>query len=156
MRGLLLVRGSLSGTVHLYRGRGKHRRTAHLRGGALRQRLQHRLFALHLLRLLRGGLPDRCHHAWAWVRVGHVEHQRTDLSKRKTSGKRSLRYLVRFLCTFLRAFSRGGAGSVMRMGSIIFRSVFSSTSLRSRAISVTVRPVLILSFAISAAAAYPI
>ena len=34
---------------------------------ALRQGLQHRLQPLHLLRLLRRGMSDRCNHAWSWV-----------------------------------------------------------------------------------------
>src|ERR1700736_3328226 len=100
-------------------------------------------------------MPDRCHHAWTWIRAGHVEHQCADLPQRKASGKESFGYLVRFRAALSRTFSSGAAGSVMRLGSNISRIVFSSISFRSRAISVTVRPVLILSFAISAAAAYP-
>jgi len=38
-------------------------RTAFPRG-ALRQRLQHRLFAMHFLRVLRGSVSDGCDHAW--------------------------------------------------------------------------------------------
>ena len=34
---------------------------------ALRQGLQHRLQPMYFLRLLRGGLPDRCDHAWARI-----------------------------------------------------------------------------------------
>ena len=38
---------------------------------ALRQGVQHRLQPLHLLRLLRGGLPDRRHHARPRLRACH-------------------------------------------------------------------------------------
>ncbi len=51
--------------------------------GALRQGLQHRLQPLHLLRLLRGGLPHRRHHARARLRAGHAErHQPGDAQGR--------------------------------------------------------------------------
>ena len=43
---------------------------------ALRQGLQHRLQPLHLLRLLRRGVSDRCHHPWPRLRTRHAErHQ---------------------------------------------------------------------------------
>ncbi len=61
-----------------------------------------------------------------------------------------------FFLALSRAALMGASGSVMRMGSRISFISLSSRSLRSRAISVTVRPVLTLSLAISAAARYPI
>ena len=38
---------------------------------ALCQGLQHRLQPLHFLRILRGGLSDRCDHARTRIRAGH-------------------------------------------------------------------------------------
>jgi formate hydrogenlyase subunit 6/NADH:ubiquinone oxidoreductase subunit I len=39
----------------------------YIQRGALRQGLQHRLQPLHLLRLLRGGLPDGRDYSWSWI-----------------------------------------------------------------------------------------
>ena len=41
--------------------------TAHQRRRTLRQGLQHRLQSLHLLRILRGGVPHRRDHARSWL-----------------------------------------------------------------------------------------
>src|SRR6266702_1124576 len=49
------------------------------------ERLQHRLFALHFLWLLRRGLPDGRHHAWTWIRTRHFQYQRPDLPQREAS-----------------------------------------------------------------------
>ena len=79
VRRLLPLRGGLPRALHLYRSRRKHRSPANLRRRALRLRLQHRLLALHLLRLLRRGLPHRRHHPRPRLRASHLRHQLPDL-----------------------------------------------------------------------------
>src|SRR5579862_9019685 len=61
------VCGGVSGAMHLYRGGGECRGEPDFGGGPVREGLQHRLFPVHFLRVLRGIVPDGCDHAWAWV-----------------------------------------------------------------------------------------
>ena len=53
---------------------------------ALRPRLQHRLQPLHLLRILRGGLPYRCDYAWPRLRGGKLQHLHADQTQRGHAG----------------------------------------------------------------------
>ena len=78
LRGLLPVRGRLPGGLHRPAGdRGRAR-------PALPGVLPHQLLALHLLRLLRGGLPDLRHPAHAGLRDGRVPARRTWSTRRRT------------------------------------------------------------------------
>ena len=53
---------------------------------ALRQGLQHRLQPLHLLRLLRGGLPHRRHHARPRLRGRQLQHVHAGQAQRGHAG----------------------------------------------------------------------
>ena len=76
--------------LHLHRGGGEHRHGAHLRRRALRQGLQHRLQPLHLLRLLRGGLPHRRHHPRPRFRGGQLQHLHAGQAQRGHARARCL------------------------------------------------------------------
>ena len=82
MRRLLSLRRRLSCKLHLHRSCRKYRRQSYFCGRALCQGLQHRLLALHFLRLLRRGLPHRRHHPRPQHRASPLRHQRPDLSQR--------------------------------------------------------------------------
>ncbi|CAA9475495.1 MAG: NADH-ubiquinone oxidoreductase chain I, partial [uncultured Solirubrobacteraceae bacterium] len=69
VRGLLAVRGRLPGRLHPRRGRREHARQPRLGRRALRRRLRDQHVALHLLRLLRGGVPVRRDHHGARLRA---------------------------------------------------------------------------------------
>ncbi|CAA9490504.1 MAG: NADH-ubiquinone oxidoreductase chain I, partial [uncultured Solirubrobacteraceae bacterium] len=69
VRGLLAVRGGLSRRLHPRRGGREHAGEPGVRGRALRGGLRDQPLALHLLRLLRGGLPVRRHHPRPRLRV---------------------------------------------------------------------------------------
>ena len=78
LRGLLPLRRRLPGGLHRAPGdRGRAR-------PALPGVLPHQLLALHLLRLLRGGLPDLRHPAHARLRDERVQRARTWSTRRRT------------------------------------------------------------------------
>jgi hypothetical protein len=80
---LLPLRSCVPRKLHLHRGRRKHGSQSHLRRRTLRQGLQYRLLALHFLRLLRGRLSHRRHHARPQHRARSLRHQRSHLPQRK-------------------------------------------------------------------------
>src|ERR1700723_1528319 len=88
MRWMLPVRRGVSGKLHLHRSRRKHRRQPHLRWRTLRESLQHRLFAVYLLRILCRSLPHRRNYARPRLRASPVQHKLADLQKRETTRKR--------------------------------------------------------------------
>ncbi len=83
LRGLLPVRGGLPGGLHRAAGdRGRAR-------PALSGVLPHQLLALHLLRLLRGGLPDLRDPAHAGLRDGRVRAPESGLREGGPADRRT-------------------------------------------------------------------
>ncbi len=70
VRRLLAVRRRLPGRLHPRGGRREHARRALLGRRAVRPHLRDQHEPLHLLRLLRAGLPVRCDHARPRLRAG--------------------------------------------------------------------------------------
>ena len=79
VRGLLALRRGLPGQVHPGRGGREHAREPGLRGRALRGGLRDQHVALHLLRLLRGGLPVRRDHDGQRLRAVRLRPLGSDL-----------------------------------------------------------------------------
>ena len=75
VRRVLPVRRRVPRELYLHRSCGKYGVEAHLRRRALRKRLQHRLLALHLLRILRRGVPHGRHHPRPQHRTRALRHQ---------------------------------------------------------------------------------
>ena len=89
MRGLLPLRRRLSGATASTSRPRKIPTTQRISAGERYAKcLQHRLLALHLLRILRRSLPHRRHHPRPRLRTRHLRHQFPDLPKRTTPRKR--------------------------------------------------------------------
>src|SRR6185503_10482958 len=72
--------------MHLHRGRRRSTsaRTANRRRRTLRRRLQHRLRTLHLLRILRRGVPEGRYHAWVQFRALGLQSRRSPQDQRRS------------------------------------------------------------------------